>query len=285
MEYTELYGSTFDGIRVFSREWRPRAQSLRAAVCLIHGIGEHSGRYAGFAKEMSDQGFGVAAFDLRGHGRSSGKRGHTPSFEALLRDIDRALEQTTRRFSGAPLFLYGQSMGGNLALNYAIRRQPSIAGVIATSPWLRLAFEPSDYIVKLGRMMNRIFPSFSSSNRLDIKGISRDSNIVRSYHSDPLVHDRISARMYVSCYEAGEWALEHASECVIPVLLMHGTADRITSIEASQQFAERADQYCTFRMWKGFYHEIHHEPQHEEALSYMSSWMEMNLHPAQSQVH
>jgi alpha-beta hydrolase superfamily lysophospholipase len=163
-------------------------------------------------------------------------------------------------------------MGGNLVLNYALRRRPPIAGVVATSPWLRLAFAPPAWKVALGRAVDRIWPAFTQPSGLETRAISRDSAVVRAYEDDPLNHDRITARLFNRCYDAGLWALAHAAEFPLPLLLTHGSADRITSAEASREFAGRALK-CTFRLWDGCYHEIHNEPEREEFFAFVREWL------------
>ena len=139
MRHIDTNWTSADGLPLVGRCWEPAGEP-RAVVCLVHGLGEHSGRYAHVAAALNDAGYAVLACDKRGHGRSGGKRGHTPSYEALMTDIDLLLAQAEQRFPGKPRFLYGHSLGGNEVLNYALRRKPDLAGVVATSPGLRTAF-------------------------------------------------------------------------------------------------------------------------------------------------
>lgn len=275
MNHQELHWQTADGLEIFGRCWQPDAE-IRAVVCLVHGLGEHSGRYAHVAAALTAAGYALLGFDLRGHGRSAGLRGHTPSYKALLDDIALLLEQAERYFPGRPRFLYGHSLGGNLVLNYALRRRPQLAGVVATGPWLRLAFEPSRVQVLLARTMDRLWPAFSQANGLEVTALARDPAVVQAYQDDPLVHDRVSARLFAVCYSAGLWALAHASEFPLPLLLMHGSADRLTSAAASQEFANRAPD-CTFQLWDGFYHELHNEPEKDAVLARMLDWLGQRL--------
>jgi alpha-beta hydrolase superfamily lysophospholipase len=164
-------------------------------------------------------------------------------------------------------------LGGNLVLNYALRRRPRLAGVIATSPLLRLAFQPPAVKVTLGRIMNSLWPAFSQASGLETKALSRDPEVVRVYENDPLVHDHVSARMFMSFYQAGLWALEHAAEFPLPLLIMHGSADRLTSAEASREFADHVPGDCTFKLWDGLYHETHNEPQKQEVFNFLLTWL------------
>lgn len=261
---------------LFAREWLPAA-APRAVVCLVHGLGEHSGRYGLVAEALTAAGFALNAFDLPGHGRSPGQRGHVRSYEACLADIQGLLDEAARRMPGKPLFLYGQSLGGNLALNFVLRRRPQLAGVIATAPLLRLAFEPPRAKVLLAKAMGRVWPSFSNVCGCDAAALTRDPEVVRAYVDDPLAHDLISAGLFVQMTRGGLWALEHASELSVPALVMHGSADQLTSADASRQFAERAGRGCALRIWEGAWHELHHEPEREAVFAHLVAWLNERL--------
>lgn len=155
MKHDEFKFKSFDGLQLFGQSWQSETKS-RAVICLVHGMGEHSGRYGHVADRLTQAGYSVFAFDLRGHGKSPGPRGHTPSYEALMQDISSLLEVANKQFSQLPSFLYGHSLGGNLVLNYVIRRQPKLKGVIVTGPWLRLAFEPSRFKIILAQITNYV---------------------------------------------------------------------------------------------------------------------------------
>ena len=273
MKTFEWNWKTSDGLEIYSRAWAPE-RTPKAVVCLIHGLGEHIGRYTHVGAALSKAGYALLGFDLRGHGKSEGRRGHTPGYEALMDDVAMFLEQAEAKYPKLPRFLYGHSVGGNLVLNYALRRKPKLAGVIATAPWLRLAFEPSASKVLLGRMMNNILPGFTQASGLETAALARDPQVVQAYENDPLVHDKISARMFVSIHEAGLWALSHVARFPLPLLLMHGEADRILSAEAARQFAAAAGKKATLKIWEGWYHEVHNEPEQGEAFKVMVQWLD-----------
>jgi len=260
------------GVRFYYQGWQPDSFPL-ATICLVHGLGEHSGRYAHFADALTQAGYALLAYDLRGHGRSEGGRGDALSYEVLLDDIARCLDEAATRYPVTPRFLYGHSLGGGLVLNYALRRRPPLAGVIATSPWLRLAFAPPPVKLTLARSMSRLLPSFAQSNGLNPEDLSHDPEVVRLYEIDSLVHDRITARLAVGTLDAGEWALAHASEFALPLLIMHGSSDRITSAEASRDFARQVPSECTFKLWDGLYHETHNELCKSQVLRFAIDWL------------
>lgn len=262
-----------DGLALFGQRWRPLSAPI-GHVALVHGLGEHSGRYHRMAQAFAQAGFETLALDLRGHGRSEGPRGHAPSYDALLDDIELLLAQA-RGAQQQPLFLVGHSLGGNLVINYALRRNHyPVAGVVALAPGLRLAFQPPPRKLFLGRLANRVLPRFAQANGLERTALSRDASVVDAYCDDPLVHDRVSARLALAALDAGRWALVHAPKFPVPLLLMHGTADRVASFDASQEFAAATPPgLCTFEWWDGCYHELHHEPVHEAVMDTMVQWM------------
>jgi alpha-beta hydrolase superfamily lysophospholipase len=272
-EHFEERWTAADGLTLFAQGWLPHGEP-RAVACLVHGLGEHSGRFGHVAAHLCRAGYALMALDLRGHGRSGGPRGHSPGYDAILNDIGLLLAEAARRFPGRPLVLYGHSLGGALVLNYALRRKPEIAGVIASSPGLRPAVQPARWKVALGRAMRGAWPSLSLANGLEIEAISRDPEVVAAYRADPLVHDRVSVRLGTDILETGEWALAHAAEFPRPLLLTHGDADRITSTAASRAFAAEAGARCALRIWECCYHEVHNEPEKEAFLAHLTAWLD-----------
>jgi alpha-beta hydrolase superfamily lysophospholipase len=267
----ETHMRTRDGLRLHARRWSP-GEEERGAVCLVHGLGEHGGRYERLAAALTGAGYSLMAADLRGHGRSEGRRGHIGSYEHLMEDIELLLEETELASPGAPLFLFGQSMGGNLVINFALRRRPALAGVIASSPMLRTAFAPPGWKTFLGKRLRGFLPALPLGNEIRADDLSRDLSVVDAYRRDPLNHDRLTLA-FQDVLLAGEWAIEHAEGLSLPLLLMHGDADRIASHEASAEFAGRAGDRCTFRLWEGLRHELHNEPEGRQVGRFVLEWM------------
>lgn len=276
MKQFELNWKTQDGIEIYARAWEPDMKP-KAVACLVHGHGEHIGRYEHVARAFTEMGYILLGFDQRGHGKSGGRRGYIPSYEVLMDDIGLLIVQAKQRYPRLPCFLYGHSMGGNEVINFAFRRKPNLAGVIATGPWLELAFEPPAAQVALARFMNRIWPGFTQASGLETNALSHDPKVVEAYKNDPLVHDKISARLFVEMYDAGEWALAHAADFPLPLLLMHGGADRISSADASRTFARNGGRNITLHIWDDWYHEIHNEPDQEEVFKIALIWMDARL--------
>jgi len=264
-----------DGIRFFYQCWTPESDP-KAVVCLVHGLGEHCGRYVHVAEALTKSGYALLAFDLRGHGRTSGKRGHAPNPTTLLEDIDRLLQHAEQLFPGRLRFLYGHSMGGILVLFYTTARQPELAGVVATSPGLRTALEEQKLKVALSRALGSILPEMTMPTGLSAQHISRDPQVVQKYQEDPMVHGVATLGLATSLMNAIQSAFEKANLFSPPLLLMHGTQDQIAYARGSQEFAGLAPN-ATLKLWEGLYHETHNEPEKEHVLAYMISWLDAQM--------
>lgn len=276
MQSSEWNWTSRDGLNMYACLWAPD-QTPRALACLVHGHGEHIHRYDHVGAAFSQASYVLAGFDLRGHGRSGGPRGYAPSYEQLLDDIRDFMTDMRKRYPGVPVFLYGHSMGGNQVINYVLRSPQDLQGAIVTGPWLRLAFEPSPLQLSLARVMNGIVPAFSQASGLEQAAISSDPEVVHAYAADPLVHEKITARLFTVIHANGLWALAHAADLKVPMLLMHGSADRLTSSKASREFAAHAGDLLTLRIWDGLFHEIHNEPTQAAVLKVMTDWIDAHL--------
>lgn len=271
----QLFWKNAEGLSLFAAHWA--VEKPRAVIALVHGQGEHIGRFDHVASWFNRHGIAVVGFDHQGYGRSEGKRGHAKNLQVLLDDIGLLLEKTRQMYSDTALFLYGHSMGGGLSLNYVTRRSPDLKGLIATGPWIRLAFETPLIKVIAGKILRRFMPTLTLPTGLAAHFISHDDAVVDAYKSDPLVHDQLSAAAGIALLEAAEWLNTWSGEFKIPVLLEHGGDDMITSATATEEFAARAKGDITHREWPGLYHEIHNEEEKEEVFAYTLRWMEGKL--------
>lgn len=275
MEHTSFTFSSNNGLSLLGRIWGAQQANPKGIVHLVHGLGEHTARYSHVAEALVEAGFIVVGFDLRGHGLSEGRRGHTPDFEYLLNDMQIFLEDSHQRVGDSlPSFLYGHSLGGVLVINYILCRQPKLTGAIVTSPTLALAYEPSKIKLFLARLMAKLMPTFSLKNGLETTALSRDLAVVKAYEDDVYVHDTLSARLGLDILESGSFALEHAQNWKMPLLLMHGTADRITSHKASRQFADKAGGSVDLVLWEDYYHELQNDLGNKMVIKKLISWLE-----------
>lgn len=275
MEKKSLQWRTSDGLRIKGSYWP--VEQPRAVLNVVHGMGEHIQRYDHVAAFYQAAGIAVAGNDHRGHGTSEGKRGHIPSFELLLDEVDELLHESSKLYPDVPHFLFGQSLGGNLVLNYSLQRDPEISGVIASSPWIQLAFRPDPITVWAGKMMRKLMPTFTQSTKLKAEHLSTDQEVAKTYQADPLVHDRVTAAMGTAMLEAADYLHHYSGPFPLPLLLLHGTADQIVSFDAAHQFAERVSGSVTFVPWEGLYHELHNEIRRQEVLNTTLKWIEDHL--------
>lgn len=260
---------------IYGRLVEPK--TTKGVVVLVHGFGEHSGRYLENVVPMFlDTELVVVMYDNIGHGKSGGKRGHCPSYEALLGVLDVTIQKAREFYPNLPLFLYGHSMGGNLVLNYALRRETEINGIVATSPYLRLAFQPPKWKMSLGKIMLKILPSITMPSGLDPKGISRISAEVEKYTSDPLVHDKVSPMYSFPIMQAGEWAITNAIRLKTNTLLLHGTGDQIIDHQGTEEFHRNADK-TILKLFEGGYHELHHDLCKDVMLGVVQNWLRQQL--------
>jgi acylglycerol lipase len=273
MDISEWKWKSFDGLDMYARGWAPDGKP-KAVLVLVIGLGEHVCRYENVAAALTRGGYALLGFDLRGHGNSGGPRGHSPSTEAFMQDIDLMFKQVQMRYPGVPQFLYGHSLGGILALNYILGRQPALAGAVVTAPGLRTALEAQKIKVMLAKVLGTLVPSVSLPSGLDANMLSHVPEVVDCYKQDPLVHDKVSFGMGKNLLEMIQWIYEHAWNLNIPLLLMHGTEDNVAYLRGSQEFAQKADGKVTFKTWDGMYHEIHNEPDQTQVFAYMLDWLE-----------
>lgn len=268
-----------NGSSLYVREWQPEHQPAQAVIVIIHGMGEHGERYTHTAFKLTAAGFIVIAYDQQGHGRSSGKRGHLPSIMEATGNAALLLRQAAERHEGLPRFLYGHSMGGNVAINCALRHKPVIQGLVLSSPWLRLAFNPPALQLWLGHRIAAIAPSLTQSTGLKPEDLYRPGyEGASSTVTDSLCHTKITVQTFMEINAAGVWAIEHGNQLTTPVLLMHGDADRITSYKASKELSDNiGDQGCEFVTWEGSYHELHNDLDADQVLDTLTEWLKRQL--------
>ena len=279
MNYKSTMYASFDGMKLSGYLWEPE-ETPKALINLVHGFGEYSERYEHWALRFNKLGYVVHAIDNRGHGKSDGRRGYLNSFDDFLKDVDVLVKESEKLYPELPQIIYGHSMGGNIVANYILKRDVNFKGAVISSPWLRLAFNPSALTIFFARIVRRVFPKFTQKAKLDVKGISHDPVVVEKYLADPLIHEKISARMFFEIYQAGNWAIENTDKLKIPVLVQHGSGDLITSHKASEEFVENAvknGKVAEFKEWEGLYHELHNELEKDKIFEFVSGWIEQKL--------
>lgn len=264
------------GLKLHGQYYEPK--KAKAVIILVHGMGEYARRYERTViPALLKQSFGIISYDQFGHGLSEGKKGHHPGYDCILDGVEEMLNKARNIFEPLPVFLYGHSMGGNVVINYVLRRENNLSGVIATSPFLKLAFKPPAWKLAFGKIIDQIYPSLTMPNELDVQALSKDEQEVDAYLNDPLVHDKVSTRFSLAFMKTGEWAIDNASSLKIPMLLMHGTKDRITSHQASKKFADNSNGKVDFYPVENGFHEMHHDMEKQMVLDKICDWIEKRI--------
>lgn len=250
-------------------------------VCIIHGIGEYAGRYDRVAGKLREAGYAVCSMDLRGHGRSLGKRGHCAPRQEVRADIDALLSHARKEYPDKPLILYGHSMGGNIVLDYKKRGSSNHEPVayVVSAPWVQLVRTIPAYQYGAVKLAAKLMPSLTISSGVSAKELGNPKS-VGDYEKDPLTHKKISLLCALEGFEIGKALAEGALEdnggaANTPMLLMHGTEDKICSIKGSEKIA--ALENCDYIPWKGLYHEIHNgggESSGDEVIETMIRWIQ-----------
>ncbi len=265
-----------DGLTLATRRWTPRERP-KAVVLIVHGIAEHSGRYAHLATHLLLHGYAALAYDHRAHGRSEGEpRTHVESFGELVDDLRVAAGWAREEAEGRPLFVFGHSLGGSVAARYVVEHgTDGLAGLILSSPALKIPPDLSPLLQKVAGLLNRVAPRLRTA-KLDLGHLSRDPAVARAYRADPLTDSGgIRARMGYEILRATDGLLGRADAFTLPLLLLHGTADRITDPGGTQALydaAPTADK--TLELYEGFYHETFNEPERERVLDDIADWLD-----------
>ena len=268
-----------DGLKLFYRHYR--ADSERARMVISHGLGEHAGRYGNVLERVVPKGISVWAPDHRGHGRSGGNRGHVIKFDQYVADLRATVALAGSDLPAAmPCFLLGHSLGGLIALAFALKHPDLVDGLVVSSPCLGMVIEVPPVKKALGSFMSRLWPGLTMGNELDAAHISRDPAVVSAYESDPLVHDRVSARFFTELMQAIEAVNQQALALKVPVLMQVADEDFLVNAESSKLFFDNLTvEDKTLHVYEGMYHEIYNAPPAEKkrVLDDLEEWLERKM--------
>lgn len=273
MSHYDFERKAFDGLDLYFQGWQTE-QNQKGVVCLLHGLGEHSERYALWAAWLNQAGYSVLTYDLRGHGKSGGQRGHVSSYREYFDDTDLLLKEADERYPRVPRFLYGHSLGAMIITNYVLARKPQLAGVIITALANRSSLAEQKAKVFVAKVLGSIGPKITLSTGLVPATLSRDPEVVSRYINDPLVHHQTSLGWGKATLESIAWSDMHANEWTLPVLIMHGELDKLGYAEGSREFADKIKGDCTLKIWPGLFHEIHNEPEKDQVFEYLRQWLD-----------
>lgn len=260
-----------DRLKIAYRAWPRAGASITFAV--VHGLGEHAGRYDRFAKGMAKHGMGTFAVDLRGHGKSPGQRGHVDSWSQWTDDVS-AFVKHVESVAGGEVVPLGHSFGGATLLSTVLAgKLPGSRRFILSSAALKVKVEVPAWKIKLGTATSRLIPRLALDNEVDPKLLSRLPEVVDAYRADPLVHSKISSRLYTEWLAATGHILDHAGEIKVPFLILAGTEDGLIDPAGSRELHEAAPSMSELKLLEGRYHEPFNDRDNEEVFTLITNWL------------
>lgn len=271
--------TTSDGLRLYTRTWVPSGEPA-ASVILLHGYGDHCGRYAGFARALNGESIAVYSYDQRGFGRSDGRRGYVGDFAAILSDLDLFVRHIAPDTAGKPVFMLGQSFGGLIVVRYAQTRQPGLTGLVLCSPLLAFPDSVPKPLLALGRYIAVVAPWLPVSS-VDPQGLSRRPEVVKEAEDDPLnYHGSVRARTGAQMQQAVADAFAEVEQLALPLYIVHGSADRVVPASGSQRLFEASTATDkTLRVFDGGYHELWQDLDADVVIRSVCDWIRERLSP------
>lgn len=277
MQHTESEFAGVHGTRIVYDVWRPDGAPT-GVLLLAHGLGEHARRYDHVVERLVGLGLVVYAPDHRGHGRSGGKRIELRDWSEFLDDLHQLSAIATAENPGSKRFLLGHSMGGAIALSYALDHPDELAGLILSAPAVDVATGKPRIVIELGKLIGRFAPGVPVET-LDAASVSRDPAVVAAYETDPLVHHgKVKAGIARGMIMAAESFPSRLPSLTMPLLVLHGTDDRLADVSGSRMIASRAGtKDLTLKTYDGLFHEVFNEPEQEKVLDDLADWLRPRL--------
>jgi alpha-beta hydrolase superfamily lysophospholipase len=276
VNYASAWVDFANGEKRFTHFWGvPR--KAQATLYLIHGLGEHGGRYHQFAQEMVQRGYFVIAIDQQGHGRTVGPRGCIKSYESLLDDIEALLKWDRHELPQGPKLLFGHSMGGNLVLNYSLRREFLPQATIASSPMIRASRPPGRLFELVARGALIVAPNFRIQSKPRAERLMDDPVEQLRFEQDDLFHSQLSLRLGGALLDTGRWLLDNAHQLRIPTLVSHGLEDDLTCPQASQEFAQKSGEICDLLLLPDHLHDPFRDRERKSVIDHFDQFYRRQL--------
>ena len=274
MQHTESTFTSFDGLSLYRQSWLPDGEP-RGVILLVHGLAEHSGRYAHVASALVDAGFAVHALDLRGHGRSDGLRVYVKTYDEYMRDVLQFRRLVETEHPGGRLTVLGHSMGGNLAMGHVLDHQDGVQSLVLSGPALKIGESMPKWQIRVLLLIAKIAPKMRPQ-ALDASTISRDPKVVDAYRADPLVHSgKVTAGLGAALIGAMRSFPARYPSLRLPILLLHGTNDQLADIGGSKDLERLAvNATVTSHFYEGLYHEVFNEPEQATVLRDLTDWLQ-----------
>lgn len=268
-----------EGLELYYQSWTPPGK-VRAILAIVHGLGAHSSLYTNIIEYLLPKQYAVYSYDMRGHGRSPGARGYINKWAEYRDDLQAFLKLIQQQHAQQPIFLLGHSMGGLVVIDYTLRypqKASKLQGIITIAPSIgEVGVSPLKLL--LGKILSRIYPRFSLDAGLDITAGSRDESILASYTQDKLRHRRGTARLSTEFFNTLAWVQSHVKEWCRPLLILHGSADRITLAASSEIFYQQINYPDKLRIeYPGAYHDLYCDINYKEVLGDLNNWLEKHL--------
>jgi len=273
MEHREGKFRGYGNLDLYYQCWLP-PESPKAVLLVVHGLAEHSGRYANLVDYFVPKGYAVYSFDQRGHGRSEGLRCYVGRFSEYVQDLDTFIGMIRNEYEQAKIFPVGHSMGATIAVAYAVRYQDRLAGLLLSGAALKIGSTVSPVLMAMAKVLSLLLPK-TGTTVLDASTLSRDRAVVDGYVNDPLVYrGKIRARLGAELIRITRELPSAIPEIKLPVLIMHGADDRLSDPEGSRMLFERVgSEDRTLKLYEGFYHEIFNEPEREQVFWDIGAWL------------
>ncbi|MDD2562793.1 MAG: lysophospholipase [Salinivirgaceae bacterium] len=276
MQITEKY-LIIGNKNIYTRIASPVTQAPASVIVLVHGIGDHSGRYLEWFDKFEDAGVAWVTADLPGHGKSDGQQGLFNSMQAPFTIVEQLITMAEIRFPKIPIILYGHSMGGNIVANFALRRHPKLDGMILTSPWLGLVNSPPKWKIKFAEIAALFVPKMTMKTGIKREQLSCNQDALEKFEKDPLIHGKITLGTFLLMYNAMRYVNNHAEYIQVPSLLIHGTSDPITDWKATKKMALKIGRKCTFIPFEGMLHELHFDPNSDNVAKKIIEWIKSTV--------
>jgi acylglycerol lipase len=266
-----------EGVNLYYQSWLPAGEP-RALLLIAHGLGEHSGRYGHVADFFTDKGIAVFALDFQGHGKSGGKRGHVRDFKDFARDVEQLRQIVVAEYGNKPVFLFGHSMGGAIAFDYALDHQKDIAALVLSAPSLGIKMKIPAWQEKLARSIVGLVPSMTLNNGIDAAWLSHDEVVVSAYRNDPLVHPKVSLSLFLGMMSTGKRCVEQAGTLSLPTLLIFGGKDQIVDFDVAHQAFEKINSADKKEIiYENAFHEIHNDNDKFDELAAIWEWLKVKI--------